>query len=112
MTTPTGWARIASNSETDFVAALPKRLLAHPRGPVAFIGHVDLTWLHAFDDPVDPDRTEAWHPRVPPFARAVESPPAPQPAGLAMQAMNKRYDVGNAYLASAFDRQKEGHAAR
>ena len=42
------------NSERDFVAALPKRLLAHPRGPIAFVGHVDTAWFHGFDDPNNP----------------------------------------------------------
>lgn len=33
-----------------FVAATAKALLANPRGPVAFIGHVDLAWAHAFTE--------------------------------------------------------------
>jgi hypothetical protein len=96
------------NAAEDFVAALPKRLLAHPRGPIAFIGHVDLAWLHAFDDPDAPDLNQAWHPRLAPFVSAVDSLLAPLPVGLALRAMNKRYDVGNAQLATAFDRQKRG----
>ena len=32
------------------VAAIPKKLLAHPRGPVAFIGHVNTTYLQGFYD--------------------------------------------------------------
>lgn len=31
-----------------FIAALPKAALASPRGPLAFIGHVDLAWTYAF----------------------------------------------------------------
>lgn len=42
----------------DFVAALPRSLLAHPRGPIAYIGHVDTAWLHGFDDPDDPGMPE------------------------------------------------------
>ena len=101
-----GGARM--NATEDFVAALPKRLLAHPRGPIAFIGHVDLAWLHAFDDPDAPDLDQAWHPRLAPFVSAVDSLLAPLPVGLALRAMNKRYDVGNAQLAMTFDRQKRG----
>lgn len=97
------------NAQADFVAALPNRLLAHPRGPLAFIGHVDLAWLHAYDDPDDPDLGESWHPRLRPFITAVETLLAPQPVGLAMTAMNKRFDVGNAGLASAFDLQRRGN---
>lgn len=35
-----------------FIAATPKALLANPDGPVAFIGHVDLAWAHAFTERV------------------------------------------------------------
>lgn len=96
------------NAEADFVAALPKRLLAHPRGPVAFIGHVDTAWLHGFLDPDSPHIFERWDPRIAPFKRAVECLLQVQPAGLAMAEMNKRYDVGNALLTNAFDRLQRG----
>jgi hypothetical protein len=33
-----------------FIAALPQQALANPRGPLAFIGHVDLAWTHCFRD--------------------------------------------------------------
>lgn len=51
------WAMEATrvHAERPFVAALPKRLLAHPKGPVAFVGHVDTAWLHGFTDPDDPE---------------------------------------------------------
>ncbi len=34
--------------EAPFIAALPKAALASPRGPLGFIGHVDLAWTYAF----------------------------------------------------------------
>jgi len=34
--------------EQPFVAALPKKALANPQGPLAVIGHVDLAWSYAF----------------------------------------------------------------
>lgn len=94
--------------EAAFVAALPNRLLAHPRGPLAFVGHVDLAWLDAFDDPDEPDIREPSHPRLAPFISAVKTLLSPQPVGLAMSAMNKRFDVGNAGLAIAFENQCRG----
>lgn len=33
-----------------FIAALPKRLLANPDGPLAFIGHIDLAWTYSFQE--------------------------------------------------------------
>jgi hypothetical protein len=96
------------NAEADFVAALPKRLLAHPRGPIAFVGHVDLTWVHAFDDPDQPDLDQVWHPRLAPFISAVQTVLDPRPVGLALADMSKRYSVGNQVLATDFDRQRRG----
>jgi hypothetical protein len=97
-----------ANSTHDFVAALPKRLLAHPRGPVAFVGHVDLAWLHGFDDPDEPEITERWHPRLAPFITAVQTLLDRQPPGLAMADLNVRYAVSNAHLSNVFDRMERG----
>lgn len=96
------------NTKEDFIAALPKILLAHPRGPLAFIGHVDTAWLHGFDDPNNPHILERWHPRIAPFVKIINMLLAVQPIGLAMADMNKRYDLGNAQLTSIFDRLKRG----
>ena len=98
------------NAHADFVAKLPKALLAHPRGPVAFVGHVDLAFLHAFVDPEAPDLIEAYSPRLEMFTSAVDTvlgyPPehprgGPQPVGLAMRQINRRFDSGNYTLSIA-----------
>jgi hypothetical protein len=94
------------NSDRDFVAALPKRLLAHPRGPIAFVGHVDTAWLHGFDDPENPYVIERAHPRLMPFAKAVDSLLETRPLGLALEWMNRRYATGSAVLSSALDRMR------
>ena len=36
--------------EPPFVAAIPKAALKNPRGPLAFIGHVDLAWTWSFQE--------------------------------------------------------------
>jgi len=97
---------------SDFVAALPKRLLAHPKGPIAFIGHMDTALLHAFDDPNSPEIATRMHPRMSPFIRAVETLLKVQPVGLSMEDMNKRYDLGNATLTSTFDLLERGKIER
>ena len=94
----------------DFVAALPKRLLAHKRGPVAFIGHVDTAWLHGFDDPDQPFPDDVWNRRISPFVQALNKLLAVEPVGRAMSALNERYSTTNATLTGAIDRLVRGRA--
>lgn len=91
-------------AKADFVSALPKRLLANPRGAIAFIGHVDTAWLHGFADPNDPRPIDRWHKRIAPFQMAVDALLKVQPPGLAMEFMNKRFDVSNAEITRTYDR--------
>jgi hypothetical protein len=95
-------------ADEDFVAALPKRLLAHPRGPVAFIGHLDTAFLHGFTDATNPHCLERWHTRIAPFKTAVDRILGVQSSGLAMEDMNRRYAVCNALLTNTHDRQRRG----
>lgn len=92
------------NCEKDFVAALPKKLLSHPKGPIAFVGHLDTAWLHGFDDPNNPYPSDRWNPRMSPFVSAVNNLLGTQPVGLAMSEMNERYGIGNAQLSNFLDR--------
>jgi hypothetical protein len=91
------------NTPLDFVSALPKKLLAHPRGPIAYLGHIDTAYLHGFDDPDDPELGERWSPRLKPFMDALQSLLTVQPVGLALQNMNMRFNNANAYLTSIFE---------
>jgi len=96
------------NASADFIAALPKALLAHPRGPIAFIGHVDTAWLHGFDDPDDPAATDLWHPRLGPFRRAVDSILTLRPSGLAMIEMYVRLNQLTLELTSVLEAIQRG----
>lgn len=96
------------NAKQDFVAALPKRLLAHPFGPVAFVGHVDTAWLHGFDDPDQPFPMDVWDRRIAPFIQALNKLLTVEPVGRAMAAMNERYSTTNAILTGTYDRLKRG----
>jgi len=41
-------ASLPPSGSPPFIAALPKAALANPRGPLAFIGHIDLAWTYSF----------------------------------------------------------------
>ena len=65
-------ARIA-DSRKPFVAAIPKRLLANPNGPIAYVGHVDTAWLHGFDDPSQPIPDDLYSRRLEPLLGLIDS---------------------------------------
>jgi hypothetical protein len=98
-------------TDADFVAALPKKLLSHPRGPIVYIGHLDTAFLHGFASAEPPRTHQRWNSRIAPFVRAVEELLAVQPPGLAMQDMNTRYSICNAQITSTYDRQRRGKLA-
>ena len=95
------------NGNEDFVSAIPKRLLSHPKGPVAYIGHLDTAFLDAFDDPNPNPFATKWHTRMAPFVSAVKTLMGDfNPVGIAMEDMNKRYNVCNSLLTSCLDEQR------
>jgi hypothetical protein len=95
-------------ADADFVAALPKRLLAHPKGPIVYVGHLDTAFLHGFTDQNDPYIMDRWHARIQPFVHIVDQLLEVQPSGLAMEDMNKKYSVCNIMLNNVYDRLKRG----
>jgi len=99
----------AVNAKQDFTAALPKKLLAHPRGPIGFVGHLDIALLHGFEDPNDPGTAQdPWHVRVAPFTNAVRNLLQVNPVGFAMRRMNERYNALNQNLTTFFDLLQRG----
>jgi hypothetical protein len=97
------------NAKADFVGAFPKKLLSHPRGPIAFVGHVDVAMLHGFDDPNNPIPLDGpWSPRIAPFKRSLDQMIGVNPMGIAMEDMNGRYNILNAQLTGLLDRLQRG----
>lgn len=95
-------------ADEDFVASLPKRLLAHPRGPIAYVGHLDTAFLHGFTDQDEPFILERWHTRIEPFVQAVRQLLEVQPSALAMEHMNQKYSVYNVMINNVYDRLQRG----
>ena len=95
-------------ADVDFIAALPRRLVGHPRGPIAYVGHLDTAFLHGFTDQDDPHIMDRWHARIQPFLHAVNQFLEVQPSGLAMEDMNKKYSVCNVMLNNVYDRLQRG----
>lgn len=72
-------------ADQPFVAALPKRLLAHPQGgALAVIGHVDRAWGYSFRCPVA-------GPQLQPFRNAIGRILSGQPVGHAIKDFRERF---------------------
>ncbi|MDQ3902815.1 MAG: C25 family cysteine peptidase [Thermoproteota archaeon] len=92
--------------QKDFIGALPKRLLAHPHGPIAFIGHLHLACLQGFDNPDERLIDERWSSRLEPFVYALDNLFQLIPSGEAMADMNRRFGSYSAELSKIFGRIK------
>ncbi len=85
-------------SERPFIAAVPKAALAHPDGPLGFIGHVDLAWAYSFFDLSDrPQR------RPGRLMGVVQSLLRRDRAGVAMRALSRFFEETNTELTALFD---------
>jgi hypothetical protein len=61
------------NRDPDFLSALPQKMLAHPRGPIAYVGHTDAALLLGFYDKSESDRAPLIpSDRLKPFERAID----------------------------------------
>jgi hypothetical protein len=89
------------NSEESFISPFPKKLLSIKNGPVAYIGHDDVAWLHGFYDPKNRVLANRWDSRIFPFKTAIENLLKGQPVGYAMSAMHEEYNIGNQVLSQA-----------
>lgn len=92
--------------QQDFVAALPQTLLAHPRGPLAFFGHVDPSFGHSFSDPTKVADDRGWGSRMAPFREAVGNILSGATIGYAVKRFNEVYAITSVDLANREDRLK------
>ena len=84
--------------EGAFVAALPKRVLANPDGPVAFVGHVDLAWSYAFQDGDDTSKRRAGQ-----FQRIVEPMLRTDRVGVAVAELTRAQAAAETELVGFYD---------
>jgi hypothetical protein len=83
---------------TDFVAPLPKRLVYHKRGPLAFIGHLDelLAYGYAKNETPGAERRE----RIEPIRAVLNDILNGRPIGYALNQMTMRRSVLNTSIAN------------
>ena len=94
---------LACRPSSDFVAALPVRMLAHPHGPLAFLGHIDPSFGLTIADPEKNLRNKNFAPRVVPFRDAVDCLLKGAPVGYAINPINMTYAQLSVSLASSED---------
>jgi hypothetical protein len=87
----------------DFIAALPKRLLSHPQGPLAFVGHIDPAWVYSFADPDRFEGDKGWGTRMAPFRQAVDHLFQGATVGYAVKRFNEIYATFSVKLANIED---------
>jgi hypothetical protein len=89
-----------------FVASLPKRVLANPDGPVAFVGHVDLAWSYSFQDGDDASRRRAGQ-----FQRIVEPMLRTDRVGVAVSELTRAQAAAETELVGYYDEDARHNAA-
>ncbi|KIG13506.1 Twin-arginine translocation protein TatB [Enhygromyxa salina] len=88
-------------AKTEFVAALPQRLLSHPNGSaLAVIGHVDRAWGSSFLD------RSGRH--IGPFRNTLGNLMSGKPVGFAVAGFNERYAVLSNSVASLLEKRGLG----
>jgi V8-like Glu-specific endopeptidase len=89
-------------ADRPFVAALPRKLLAHPRGgALAVIGHVERAWASSF-------LLEGSQPQVQAFRTALKLILSGYPIGAAMDVFNERYAALATALTGKLDKVSIG----
>ncbi len=95
-------------NKRDIISAIPKKLLAHARGPVAFIGHLDTALLQGIIDLQSLGMKRPWHSNIVPFKEAVERFLHLLPAGMGMERMSEKFNFANAALTNTMDMDRMG----
>ncbi|MFH1466267.1 MAG: C25 family cysteine peptidase [Pseudomonadota bacterium] len=100
-------AGLPQPGERPFVAALPKAVLAHSNGPLAFMGHVDLAWSYAFQE-WDSGKAVNQPAR---YLELLRSALRGDRVGLAFQELFTFFNALNAQVAEIYSRNDAGAAS-
>jgi hypothetical protein len=89
-------------AEAPFAAALPQKMLAHPRGgALGCIAHVDRAWNHSIVQ-------AGAGPQLIPFENAIGNILAGRPIGLALKDFNERFAALSVSLAGMLEQIEDG----
>ena len=105
------WSEIdAYKAPFEIVSALPKAMVAHPRGPLGYIGHADYAVLHSFTDANDPGSgpRNALAPRIAGFRTSLDYALFARPLGVVLEGMGRQLGLLNQRLTDAWDRARAG----
>ena len=87
-------------AERDLISSIPKKLLFHPKGPIAFVGHVDLELMLSYTDNEQPMPEGDKSSRLTPFSSCIDSILKGRPVGFSLDSMIKNYGTLTASLAT------------
>jgi hypothetical protein len=97
--------RAALASGAGFLSGTANAVLANPEGPLAYLGHLDLTWTYSFQD-VGLTRAS----RSSRFVALLRALAVGRRVGLAMDAVQRALAETNLALTVAYEREAESHA--
>jgi hypothetical protein len=93
-------------AEEDFISAIPKKLIFHPKGPLAFIGHVDIALFLSTQDG-EAFVEEHWKKRVAPISDALVEMMHAMPVGYALKPLNALRSILNSEIIRMQNTQPE-----
>lgn len=84
-----------------FLAELPRAALASPRGPLAFLGHLDLTWTCSFQEAGGAGQSRSSR-----FSAVIEGLAKGARAGVATAALTRHFASANTALTNLYERSE------
>lgn len=91
-------------ADTDFISALPKSLVFHKNGPIAYIGHFGQVLVDTFGQHEENNARRRWKNRREPFQQAISDLLRyASPVGYAFESIRDKLNVINSQLVSEYE---------